>query len=135
MKGRASRAVYMRLQPSLLSPPSDPEERDKKKKGAKKTAPVAVCIELDTTRNCSRDRVLAKRCTAESIQRKSGVDLSSIPETCLEAKGECVSIARAESADQHAGKACVGEGSCARDLSRYSFRFPFRRSRAELDPG
>ena len=40
MKGRASRAVYMRLQPSLLSPPSDPEERekkkDKKKKGAKK---------------------------------------------------------------------------------------------------
>ena len=36
MKGRASRAVYMRLQPSLLSPPSDPEEREKKKKGAKK---------------------------------------------------------------------------------------------------
>ena len=35
MKGRASRAVYMRLQPSLLSPPSDPEEREKKK-GAKK---------------------------------------------------------------------------------------------------
>ena len=34
MKGRASRAVYMRLQPSLLSPPSDPEEREKK--GAKK---------------------------------------------------------------------------------------------------
>ena len=47
MKGRASRAVYMRLQPSLLSPPSDPEEREKKKgaknknKGAKKTAPVS----------------------------------------------------------------------------------------------
>ena len=45
MKGRASRAVYMRLQPSLLSPPSDPEEREKKgakkkKKGEqKKTAP------------------------------------------------------------------------------------------------
>eukprot|EP00439_Symbiodinium_sp_Y106_P007250 s8307_g1.t1 len=81
----------MRLQPSLLSPPSDPEEREKKKgakkkKEQKKTAPVAVCIELDTTRNCSRDRVLAKRCTAESIQRKSGVDLSSIPETCLEVK-------------------------------------------------
>ena len=36
MKGRASRAVYMRLQPSLLSPPSDPEEREKKKKGSKK---------------------------------------------------------------------------------------------------
>ena len=41
MKGLASRAVYMRLQPSLLSPPSDPEEREKKreqkkKKGSKK---------------------------------------------------------------------------------------------------
>ena len=46
MKGRASRAVYMRLQPSLLSPPSDPEEREKKKgskkkkREQKKTAPV-----------------------------------------------------------------------------------------------
>ena len=36
MKGRASRAVYMRLQPSLLSPPSDPEEREKKKREQKK---------------------------------------------------------------------------------------------------
>ena len=36
MKGRASRAVYMRLQPSLLSPPSDPEEREKKKEQKKK---------------------------------------------------------------------------------------------------
>ena len=36
MKGRASRAVYMRLQPSLLSPPSDPEEREKKKGSKKK---------------------------------------------------------------------------------------------------
>ena len=44
MKGRASRAVYMRLQPSLLSPPSDPEEREKKKgakkREQKKTAPL-----------------------------------------------------------------------------------------------
>ena len=36
MKGRASRAVYMRLQPSLLSPPSDPEEREKKREQTKK---------------------------------------------------------------------------------------------------
>ena len=35
MKGRASRAVYMRLQPSLLSPPSDPEEREKKREQKK----------------------------------------------------------------------------------------------------
>ena len=43
MKGRASRAVYMRLQPSLLSPPSDPEEREKKKRGQKKKGAKKNC--------------------------------------------------------------------------------------------
>ena len=58
MKGRASRAVYMRLQPSLLSPPSDPEEREKKKRQKKKkreqkkTAPAEVnayCDDINTS--------------------------------------------------------------------------------------
>ena len=47
MKGRASRAVYMRLQPSLLSPPSDPEEREKKKGSKKKKKKGAK-------KNCTR---------------------------------------------------------------------------------
>ena len=47
MKGRASRAVYMRLQPSLLSPPSDPEEREKKKREQKKKKKGAK-------KNCTR---------------------------------------------------------------------------------
>ena len=71
--------------------------------------------------NCSWNCVPAKRCTPESIQRKSGIEMSSIPETCLEAEGDCVSITTAGSADQLAGEACVGEGSCARVLSRPSF--------------
>ena len=58
MKGRASRAVYMRLQPSLLSPPSDPEEREKKKREQKKTAPVqktreeGIWVEVSSSRPC-----------------------------------------------------------------------------------
>ena len=49
MKGRASRAVYMRLQPSLLSPPSDPEEREKKKGSKKKLHPFLAAASHRTT--------------------------------------------------------------------------------------
>ena len=39
-----ARLTGAQLQPSLLSPPSDPEEREKKKKEQKKTAPISANV-------------------------------------------------------------------------------------------